>query len=209
MERKPIIINQRLPLHVLEVALVTYLNEAYSKDYILEQLGVEYQGENRIKKASELVNKVITLNPLNSFILEHKEGVLNALKKEDDRNIILIALVNSAFPFAFDTLSAFGKYFTVQDIISTEAIKKTISAIYGGNRSMENALYAIIPMFMEAGLFERQKPGIYEKRKLRLRTEQAGELYKRSFKINKLISPAEEVILGDPYFEFIVNETNL
>ena len=161
MQKKPIIINQRLPLHILEVALLSYLKNRYSRDYVQERLALEFKGENRIKKASNLVNKVILNNSISGFIEEHKEAILNALKKKDDRNLILISMVNSTFPFAFDLLSTIGKYFAVQEIISTEAIKKTISGIYGGNRSMENALYAVIPMFIEAGFFEREKAGIY------------------------------------------------
>ncbi len=52
-----------------------------------------------------------------------------------------------------DVLVVIGKFYAVQEIINTKAIKKFISAIYGINRSIENALYAVIPMFVEAGFF--------------------------------------------------------
>src|SRR5690606_16252929 len=124
-------INQRLPLDILEIALVSHLKDDYSKEYIMEQLAVEFEGGNRLKKAFDLVNKAILYNPLESLITQKKDLVLTALKKREDRNTILISIVNSTFPFSFDTLSAFGKFFNVQEIISTEAIKKIVAAKYG------------------------------------------------------------------------------
>ncbi|TDN80794.1 hypothetical protein DET49_1306 [Salegentibacter sp. 24] len=204
MDRKPIIINQRLPLHTLEVALISFLNNNYSREYIQEQLALEFSGDNRIKKASTLLAKIIPNNPLKSELLEHKEEVLNAIKKKDDRNVILIALVNAALPFAFDVLATFGKYFSVQDIISTEAIKKTISSIYGGNRSMENGLYAVVPMFVEANFFTREKPGIYKFEKpFRPQLPISRILYQESFRINKNTIKSAEMDQNDPYFYFL------
>ena len=52
-------INQRIPLYALEVALNSYLTNNYSNDYILEQLRLDFQGENRLKKALRIVNKIV------------------------------------------------------------------------------------------------------------------------------------------------------
>lgn len=201
MKKKPIIINQRLPLHVLEIALLGYLKDNYSRDYIIEQLSLDFKGENRIKKGFTLVNKVILNNSISDFINDNREAILNAVKKKDDLNIILISLVNSTFPFAFDVLTTVGKYFSVQEILSTEAIKKTISGIYGGNRSMENALYAVIPMFVEAGFFEREKPGIYKCiYNLNPLSAISSQMYLESFRVNRPITPD---YMEDPYFVFL------
>lgn len=201
MQKKSIIINQRLPLHILEVALLEYLKGHYSRDYLKEQLALEFKGENRIKKASNLVNKVIIYNSISNYVNEHRAAIINAVKKKDDLNLILISLVNSTFPFAFDVLSTMGKYFAVQDIISTEAIKKTISATYGGNRSMENALYAVIPMFVEAGLFKREKPGVYKLGDgLHPQSNVSFQIYLESFRANRPVTPD---YMEDPYFIFL------
>lgn len=206
MDRKPIIINQRIPLHILEVALISLLNEEYSREYINEQLSLEFTGENRIKKATTLVNKLIIQNKLKEDILENKDKVLNAIKKKDDRNIILISIVNSALPFGFDVLAAFGKYFSVQDIVSSEAIKRNVSAIYGGNRSMENALYAIIPMFLEAGFFSREKTGVYKTEQLLTSQFSISKfLYEQSYRYNKKLDPSIELNEQDGYFYFFRN----
>ena len=59
MTVKSIDINQRIPLSILETALFTLLNNEYSEEYILELLHTEFTGENRIKKALRIVNKIV------------------------------------------------------------------------------------------------------------------------------------------------------
>ena len=133
MKNKSIDINQRIPLDTLYIALESYLDSTYSNEYVLEQLRLEFEGENRLKKALRIVNKIIQKNPLNELLMNRKTEVKTAIKKKIDRDIILIALLNSAFPFSFDVLQTFGKFFTVQELVNTETIKKSISNVYGGN----------------------------------------------------------------------------
>ena len=204
MKNKSIDINQRIPLDTLYVALESYLNGSYSNDYILEQLRLEFEGENRLKKALRIVNKIIQRNPLIDFINENKPEIINALKRKSDRDVIIIALLNSAFPFSFEVLKTFGKFFTVQDIINTETIKKSISNIYGGNRATDNGLYSVIPMFIEAGFFSRPKSGVYEKQnKLYTISKISKQLYLESFKSNNNNVEMQEYQFRDPYFLFI------
>ena len=99
MNNKSIDINQRIPIDTLYVALQSYLNGSYSNEYVLEQLRLEFEGENRLKKALRIVNKIILKNPLNDLILENKSEIENAIKIKTDRDVIIIALLNSAFPF--------------------------------------------------------------------------------------------------------------
>ncbi len=203
MRVKTIDINQRIPIDTLEAALVSYLDGNYSNEYIIEQLRLEFTGENRLKKALAIVNKVIPKNPLHEYIIENKDIIKSAIRRKDDKNIILIALLNSAYPFSFDVLQTFGKYFSVQEIISINAIKKTISNIYGGNRATENGLYSVIPMFIEAKFFTRPKSGIYEwQSPLNISAPITKEIYLESFKLNKSIKDIQEYNLIDPYFTF-------
>lgn len=199
---KTIDINQRIPLVVLHVALESYLNGTYSNDYILEQLRLEYSGENRIKKSLRIVNKIVPNNPIIAKLSEHPVEIKNALKKRTDRNVISIALLCSAFPFAFDVLQTFGKFFLVQDTINSETIKKSISGVYGGNRATENGLYSVVPMFIEAGFFERTKPGLYCVTQMgSVVSEVSITAYKESFiQNNGILLPHHEL---DPYFNFL------
>lgn len=205
MNNKSIDINQRIPLETLYAALEAYLNDNYSNDYIMEQLRLEYNGENRLKKALRIVNRIIPKNPMLPLINEEKAALKLAIKKKQDRDIILIALLNSAFPFSYDVLKIFGKYFAVQEIINADTVKKSISNVYGGNRATENGIYSVVPMFLEAGFFDRPKQGIYQwDKRLIPSTAIAEKIYLESFKLNNSISEIQEYQLMDPYFQFVM-----
>lgn len=204
MNNKSIDINQRIPLETLYAALEAYLNDNYSNDYIMEQLRLEYNGENRLKKALRIVNRIIPKNPLLSLVNENKTALKLAIKKKQDRDIILIALLNSAFPFSYDVLQIFGKYFAVQEIINADTVKKSISNVYGGNRATENGIYSVVPMFLEAGFFNRPKQGIYQwDKKLIPNSEITEKIYLESFKLNNNMNEIQEYQLMDPYFQFV------
>lgn len=163
MRNKEIGINQRIPIQILEIALRNYLNDKYDEEYILEQLQLDFDGENRIRKALDIVNKIIRNNPIISEVVIEKDRVLLALKRENDRNLILTALSCTAFPFFYEVLLEFARYLKVQEIVNTDLIKKSMASRYGSNRSMENGLYCVIPMLVEAKLIERPKLSIYSK----------------------------------------------
>lgn len=201
---KSIDINQRIPLETLYAGLEAYLNDNYSNDYIMEQLRLEYKGENRLKKALRIVNRIIPKNPILPIINEDKQALRVAIKKKQDRDIILIALLNSAFPFSYDVLKIFGKYFAVQEIINADTVKKSISNIYGGNRATENGIYSVVPMFLEAGFFNRPKQGIYQwNKRLLPSSEITKKVFLESFKLNNNITGVQEYQLMDPYFQFV------
>jgi hypothetical protein len=201
---KSIDINQRIPLDTLEATLISYLNENYSSEYVIEQLSLDFKGENRLKKGLRIVNKIVINNPLSIKIIQEKHLIRSALKINNDRNVILIALFNSAFPFAFNTLRTLGNLFSAQDVLSREALRKQLSKLYGGNRSTENAIDCVIPMFLEAGLFNRPKPGLYEsKAPLAISSGIAKRLFTASFLINNSATELHEYQLMDPYFSFV------
>lgn len=197
-------INQRIPLSILEIALKAFLENNYNTEYLLEQLAYEYSGQNRIAKALRIVNKIILKNPLTTILLENKEEILNALKHKGDRSVILIAMLNSAYPFSFDTLNIFAKYFQVQTFINSELIKKESMNKYGSNRSTQNGLYSVIPMFLEAEFFLRAKPGLYQtKDKLIIQSQIANKLYLQSFILNNSLLQDSEIIIHEPYFAMV------
>lgn len=206
MNHKSIDINQRIPLDTLYAALESYLNGNYSEDYILEQLRLEFKGENRLKKSLRIVNKIILRSPLLEFIEENKQSIKQAIKKKHDRNLILISLLNSSFAFSFDTLQLLGKYLSVQDLVNREIIKKALASVYGGNRATENAIDSVIPMFIEAGLIERPRLGVYKHNTdFQISTRVSKQIFIESFKTNSSLDGIQEYQLRDPYFVFINN----
>lgn len=209
MNNKSIDINQRIPLEVLAASLEAYLNNSYSNEYVLEQLKLEFTGENRLKKALRIVNKIILSNPSISFIDDNNLRIQKAMKNKSDRNIILISLLNIAFPFSFDVLITFSKIFNVQNIINADTVKKNISNVYGGNRATENGIYSVVPMFLEADLFKRPKQGIYEFEKpITLTTEIAFELYKKSYTANGVSNTFNDSDFFNPYFSLVKSSIN-
>src|SRR5690554_3706870 len=204
MNNKSIDINQRIPLDTLYAALESYINLTYSEDYILEQLKLEFKGENRLKKLLRIVSKIVLRNPIIEFIEKNKVQIKQAIKNKSDRNLILIALLNSSFTFSFDTLQFLGKYLTVQDLVNKPTIKKSLSNVYGGNRATENALDSVIPMFIEAGLIKRHALGVYQKSDdFNITSSISEQIYVESFKANNTLDGIQEYQLRDPYLLFV------
>ncbi len=204
MNHKSIDINQRIPLDTLYAALESYLNGNYCEDYTLEQLRLEFKGENRLKKSLRIVNKIILRNPLSAFVDENKDQIKQAIKKKHDRNLILISLFNSSFAFSFDTLQLLGKYLSVQDLVNREIIKKALASVYGGNRATENAIDSVIPMFIEAGLIKRPTLGIYQRNyDFQISSTIGKQIFIESFKTNSTLDGIQEYQLRDPYFMFL------
>ena len=155
-------INQRIPIEAIELAVKAVLDGSYDNDYAAELARMEYSGENRIKKAVNIINRLTKNNALMPFLQEKKSKVMTALKFPDDRGVICIALVNAAYPFCYDVTTVLGRYFHAQKEIGTSLITSKLSAKYGTNRSLPNGLYCILPMLIEAGFITRPRAGIYQ-----------------------------------------------
>jgi hypothetical protein len=101
-------------------------------------------------------------------------------------------------------VSLLGKYFHVQDIVTTDLIRQKMAEKYGSNRSLPNALYCILPMLIEAKLLERPESGVYKVLKVSKATEEAIDVYKQSFLLNNPTMTENDFIDTFPYFEFII-----
>lgn len=206
MNNKSVDIDQLVDFDVFEIALIDYLNDNYSEDYIIEQLRLNINGENRVKKGLRIVNKVIIKSHLNNFLMDNKVEILQALKNKNDKQIILVSLLNTAFSFAFYLQRIFGKFFNVQDVVSIRVIQKEISKVYGGNRVAVNGVYCVGPIFEKAGIYSKEGMGLYRfPGKKVLVSKIAKTLLKESFKHNNQINEIQDYELLDPYFNFIVD----
>ena len=148
MDKITIGINQRIPIHILELALCAALQDDASPEYFSELAATEYNGENRIKKAVSVINKLTIRNPLFGYLHEHADVVMAAMKNKLDRPLLFGAVICAAYPFGFDTLSIMGKYFHVQQQVNSALITQRMASKYGSNRSLPNALYCVLPMFI-------------------------------------------------------------
>ena len=205
MENITIGINQRIPIHILELALCAALQDEASPDYFRELAATEYNGENRIKKAVSVMNKLTIRNSLFGYLHEHADAVLSAIKNKHDRPLLFGAVICAAYPFGFDTLSIMGKYFHVQQQVNTALITQRMASKYGSNRSLPNALYCVLPMFIEAGLLSRPMAGIYEANRQDRYSDFAYSLYRKAFVINNPTYTMDDDIDSNPFFEFITS----
>ena len=196
-------INQRIPMATLELALKAVLDGHYDDSYAAELARMDYHGENRINKAVKIINKLTRLNPLMPYLIENKDKVKLAFKNDDDKALILIALVNASYEFCYDVTTTLGKYFHAQKEIGTSLIVSKLSNKYGTNRSLPNGLYCILPMLVEAGFLIRPKVGVYQIKKLETQTAIAKEVYKQSFFQNNPMLTERYQFENHFYFEFI------
>ncbi len=196
-------INQRIPIEAIELAIKAVLNGSYDNDYAAELARMEYSGENRIKKAVNIINRLTKNNTLMPYLLENKSKILTALKSPDDKGMICIAMVNAAYPFCYDVTTVLGRYFHAQKEIGTPLITSKLSAKYGTNRSLPNGLYCILPMLIEAGFITRPRAGVYQINHLVPQTDIARAVYQKSFLANNPTLSEDYHFSNHFYFEFV------
>lgn len=196
-------LDQRIPIKVMEIAIKTVLDDTYSIEWAKTNLEPELNGKNRIAKAVTELGKATVNNKLMGFVKTNKNKVLEALQYKSDKTLVLVGLINAAFGFGYNTTMVMGKYFHVQDCISKALLAEKMSEVYAYNKSVDNALYRILPMFIEAGLIIRPTTGIYSRVSLEPRTDIAVEIYKQSFFINNPKCPKDYPIEDSPYWEFL------
>lgn len=196
-------INQRIPIEAIELAIKAVLNGSYDNDYAAELARMEYSGENRIKKAVNIITRLTKNNTLMPFLQENQSKVMTALKFPDDRGMICIALVNAAYSFCYDVTTVLGRYFHAQKEIGTPLITSKLSAKYGTNRSLPNGLYCILPMLIEAGFITRPRAGVYQINHLVPQTDIARAVYQKSFLANNPTLSEDYHFSNHFYFEFV------
>ena len=137
------------------------------------------------------------------FIREHQQETLQALAYRDDRALIMSALICASFPFGYDVLWMFGKYFHVQEIVPYRLLADKLAESYGTNRQLFVGLSAILPMFKEAGIIDRPKEGFYSKPMLELQSDISTEFYRKAFFINNPLKNPHDDWSDSPFFEFL------
>ena len=201
---KTVGINQRIGINVMEMAIKAALDGIFTPEYAADLAAGEYQGANRINKARSIIGKLTQRNPLYPYIEEHKTEFLSAIKHPGDRAIIYSAMINATYGFGYDAMVVLGKFFHVQEQVSTALIVSRMSSMYASNRSLPNGLYCVMPMYIEAGLINRPKTGVYTKNEYEISTSFARELYTKSFFINNpMLKEGDYDYSEHPYFEFI------
>jgi len=157
-------INQRIPYSILDESLKQYLYSGEIKrEEILEKMLVVTAGANRAKKATMYAHQVLTRpKKFIQFIEKSMGAVVYEKLSEQDRKAVILCLVANTFPITYDLLSIIATVLKVQTQISRTFINQKMAALYGSNRSITNAISALLPMLIELNMLERVKIGVYK-----------------------------------------------
>ena len=196
-------INQRIPMNILELALLAELQGNATTDYFRELAATEYNGQNRIGKAVSVMNRLTKKNRLMPYLMEKKTEVEAMFRNQADKPLLLTAIICSAYGFGYDVVALLGKYFHAQEIVTTELIRQKMSEKYGSNRSLPNALYCILPMLIEAKLLERPEAGKFKAIRIKNATDEAKVVYQQAFLLNNPMLSEKDNIESYSFFEFI------
>ena len=196
-------INQRIPMNILELALLAELQGNATGEYFRELASTEYNGQNRIGKAVSVMNRLTKKNRLMPYLMEKKTEVEAMFRNQADKPLLLTAIICSAYGFGYDVVALLGKYFHAQEIVTTELIRQKMSEKYGSNRSLPNALYCILPMLIEAKLLERPETGKFKAIRIKNATDEAKVVYQQAFLLNNPMLSEKDNIESYSFFEFI------
>lgn len=202
-KKQDIGINQRIPIGLLELAVTAAMQGNATPDYYAKLAASEYKGQNRIGKAVSVMNRLTLRNPLLPFLKENEAAVMRLMQSRNDRPLLFTALICAAYGFGYDVVALLGKFFHVQEQISTKLIVSKMSAKYGANRSLPNGLYCILPMLIDAGILRRPIPGVYEAQRVGKVSDLAMTIYKKSFIVHNEHFKENDDIGSHSYFEFI------
>lgn len=166
MNDKYLGINQPIPDTVLESVLFASLHGEFLPRETLDlQLSEFIRGKNRRDKAISHINLFLTRNQFLINELRRKmDGETFICLPESERKIVIICFLAITFPIFYETMKVLASVYKVQDRINTDSIISKLSANYGSNRGIYNALNAVLPMLVDLGLITRVKPGIFEKK---------------------------------------------
>lgn len=196
-------IQQAVTLQAFEQVLSAVLCGDYSLQYAEELARLSTKGEARVKKIRSVINRLATGNPLLPYMKAHQAEVELAMQNANDKKMLFAAVTCATYPFAYQVLCVIGKYLHVQERVTTGLIKGKLAEVYGSVRTLEIALVAVMPMFVEAGLLIREKVGEYAMGGLGNCSDFARGLYKEAFLVNNPTYTRETMDETSPFFEFI------
>lgn len=156
-------INQRVPFDVLDAALYRSLRDnTVEKEPIITHMREFTKGENRLLKAAGYAAQILSKHKkLMTHLGKNFTAETYVKLPESDRKAICLCLSSLTYPVIYDLLITLATGFKVQPKLNRQFINLKMAAIYGSNRSIYNALDAIIPMIIEFETIERIKTSLY------------------------------------------------
>lgn len=203
MEKKIGAIQQCIPAAELEMAILAKLDGTFSQKYCLEIASRLSAGEARQKKIATVINALILRNPMMTYLIENNFDVRAIIRDRRSRPLFFTAIMCGAFNFAYDVTSIMGKYFHADDVLTKGFIRQKVSCVYGGNRTVDIALKAVIPMLVDYGMVNMEEAGVFNIIKQEKFSDDVLAIYKRAFILNNPTYCENDDFMSNPFFEFI------
>lgn len=196
-------IEKRISLATLEQALLAALGGTATPEYLRQLAAAECTGANRAKKTLAVINRMTVKNALLPYLKGHESDVRMMLQRKNDRPLLFVALMCTAYSLFYDTVALLGRLFHAQDEVGRDYVIKKLSEKYGSNRVFYVAFDCVMPMLIEAGFVVRPKSGVYEINKVSDYSDAAKAVYKKSYLLNNPTFTADADVDENPYFEFL------
>src|SRR5699024_8739104 len=159
---KRIGINEPIPLEVLEKVFLSFLEtKEVDRDYIEALLSEYIDGDNRRNKAVGYTNVIFTRPQVLHGVLKEWSPDRYLTHTQEERNVLLIQLCSLAYPIFFDLINVMGSVFKIQPTVNRDVIITRLSGSYGSNRTLYNAVKAILHMLIEANYFVKPRTALY------------------------------------------------
>lgn len=156
-------IDKRIPIQVLDNALIYLLRgDLLFQEEVLRDLSEHVKGQNRLKKALRVVNKIMLTTDAAKLVVKHFSFEEYSHLLDSDKKALITALITNAYPFAYQLLNVMATVLKVQPFINAQYVNEKMSEKYGSNRTIHVANYSLIPMFIELGIINRKKVSMYE-----------------------------------------------
>src|SRR5690625_543747 len=160
---KRIGINEPIQLDVLEKVFLKYLEtKEIDRAYIKALLSEYIEGKNRRNKAVGYTNVIFTRPVILHNIFKTWSPDRYLTLPSQERKVLLIQLCSLAYPIFFDIINTIGSVFKIQSQISKDVVRTRLAGKYGSNRTLYNAVKAILPMMIAANYFVKPKAALYE-----------------------------------------------
>lgn len=162
---KGIGIEQWVPMSALTDALAIRLRHGkLSKEDLAGILSSYHRGANRSAKTLSHASRIlgVTSQPDHVFSSLFPIDIPTDLPAEQLR-LIAVASAALRYPAFYHVLVALSKQFNVQPTVSRRYINELVANRYGGNRTTNVGLDAILYMLVESGLLTRESIGMYQR----------------------------------------------
>lgn len=196
-------LRERVAIPVLENVIYSILDGSFCQDYINELIAMETSGKSRADNLNRTIRRMTINNRLLDYIKEHEEDYKAYSKYSSDRCFIYVALFCCSYELFYDMLSILGKYFHVQEEVSTDLVKSKLCQKYGSNENVSRGICCALGMLVDAGLITRTRVGVYQMNKQNNISDFARGMYKKAFLMNNPNYTDSDDVVSNPYFEFL------